>query len=147
MAEFKDIELPSCYVIHENAPVIFNDLRDNYIPLLHPAGYIMPVLGLYSKTEKMIILVEHIDVEEVYRHEVQHFLLDVLEEKGTNYNAEGPHSHKIWQECLPPTHQASKKALEVYSKRELSQQDILMSMLVRYSASSRGGFIFTFDLQ
>jgi len=140
--KLKDLDLPECYVIHEDAPVIFHDSHDNYIPIFHPFGYVMPVLGLYSSNKQLILLVEHVDLEEVYRHEIQHFLLDILEK-----DADGGHVHDIWKECEPPTHSASKKAKKLYSKRDLSKEDILMSMFVRFTASNRGGFIFSFDLE
>jgi hypothetical protein len=83
-------KIPECYIIKRESPDVFSGKHNNFIRLRALGG---KVLGFYTYPSQKIFLVENSDMVETWRHEVQHYVLDVLNIKDKD------HSHLIWAIC------------------------------------------------
>ena len=137
--KLREAPLPRCYVIKEDTPGVFKSYSSNHLALYDRDGSFGATMGLYFEGEELMLLVENIDVLDLYRHESQHHMFTVLgkskEDRGLTV-----HTHKIWKECMPPLHTPSRKSEEVYGKRELSKSDIVMLNLMKSSNTKSSPF-------
>lgn len=142
--KLKEAELPLCYVIKEETPAVFKSYSSNHLALLDPDGSFGATMGLYFESKQMMLLVENIDILDLYRHESQHHMFTILERSKEDRGLT-VHTHKIWKECMPPYHSASKKSMDKYGKRELSKSDITMLNLMQSTKTkSSPFFMFSF---
>lgn len=91
-----DLALPRCYVISVNSMDVFasDDKKYNFLVYTNGLNY-TAMVGFYQEDTNTIFIVENVDTATVYRHEVQHFILDVHTKIGSDIN----HSHDIWKYC------------------------------------------------
>lgn len=89
----KSIAIPKCYIIKKESPdVHYNPIYDFY----YINSFIIlreGIVGFYDKNIVYIVENER-DAAQTYRHELQHYFLDLLYSDG-----DAPHSHKIWSQC------------------------------------------------
>jgi hypothetical protein len=101
----KTITLPTCYIISKKSPDVetSKDKVFNFInfTILMKGG----IVGFYLEENHSIFVVENIDDEMIYRHELQHYFLKLVEG-----DANAAHDHRIWQECEPPHYDPSIEA-------------------------------------
>ena len=104
--------IPECSIILSESPDVISGKYINYVQLGFQGGH---VLGFYVLRSKNTFIVQNFDMEQVWRHEVQHHILNVL-------NIEDSHSHAVWSTCEPRYYTASKEVKEtgsLYKKRNL----------------------------
>lgn len=98
-----DVGIPACHVISRESPDIMR------IGLLNVAVYRIghvafgAILGFYDTMLHETFIVENLDMKAVYRHEIQHHLLN----KHPTHSEIGDHNHPIFQACEPATYTKS----------------------------------------
>lgn len=103
--------LPRCYVITTSSPDVHQTPLFNYVSLTmftHDG-----IVGFYDDSDKTVYIVENTDAAMVYRHEVQHYFLDLVEGDGN-----GKHDHNIWKVCEPPYYEPSDEAYKKAGKEK-----------------------------
>jgi len=104
-----NVGLPACYVITNQSPDILR------VGLVNVAVYrvgniaLGAILGFYNTGTQQIFLTENIDIKEIYRHEVQHHLLQIHPRQ----HEIGNHDHDIFQKCESRTYTRSKAVQEI----------------------------------
>lgn len=112
----EDISLPTCYVITNRSPDVIRDGIVNYAVLSTPSlfGHVVvaTILGFFDPTTENIFVVENIDIEEIYRHELQHYLLRIA---GIEIDNDGStiHTHHTYDVCERRTYTPSKKVKDL----------------------------------
>ena len=123
--KIKETTIPRCFILKAKAPdVYFQDSEGfNFIPIVSPLG-IGAVVGVYQPETKTVFLVENIDAKLIYRHELQHYFLDIHVEGSDG----GGHYQEIWRQCEPPYYDPSeevkrkiKKPVKIQSEKEKSK--------------------------
>lgn len=99
--------IPSCWIVKVTSPDVHQTKVFNYlnISMFTRDG----IVGFYEDYNKTIYIVENTDAPHVWRHELQHYFLDLVTGDGN-----GNHDHDIWKKCLPryysPSDEAYRKA-------------------------------------
>lgn len=83
-------KLPRCYVLSDTSGDVKQGQKFNFINLLG----VKFVLGFYEPVNKTIYLVSDPSNSDTYKHEVQHYILDLLLQ-----DADAAHSNIIWSTC------------------------------------------------
>lgn len=111
----KSIKIPECYVISVNSPdvIVSPDGVFNFIGT--SILLLNRIVGFYENQAKTLYLVETYDLPLIYRHELQHYFLDLAEGDGN-----GRHDHAIWDKCEPPYYQPSQEAVD-HAKENLKK--------------------------
>lgn len=112
----KDVNPPQCYVITGNSPDVMESEDGSFNYISTSILLVERILGFYEEEDQTIYLVETYDMEQVYRHELQHYFLHLKEGDGN-----GAHDHAIWQSCEPPTYTPSKAAVLHGRKKALKK--------------------------
>jgi hypothetical protein len=96
---------PRCFVIStESLDVASTESAYNFVPVVTFTG-IGAVVGFYHPETQTVYIVENIDADETYRHELQHWFLH-LHDPST---AGSGHHQDIWQKCEGPYYKPSLK--------------------------------------
>jgi len=93
----KEFALPKCYVLLEGSPDV--QTNSKYSCLVTGVVVAECILGFYDDDTRIIFIVyskKTRDIEKTYRHELQHYFLDLI-----SNNADAPHAHKVWKTCEP----------------------------------------------
>ena len=112
-----DSIIPRCYVVSSASPDVFSSKKEegdppfNFVPVAGQSG-ISAVVGVYQPSTMTIFLVENSDMEDVYRHELQHhFLHDRFPEtQGSG------HFQDIWSQCESQYYRSER-----FSKRKIAE--------------------------
>jgi hypothetical protein len=108
---------PKCWVVKTTSPDIKPALSFNYLAKLIPTLVISPdgrpdfkiltlnILGLFDPLTDNMYVVENIDQDIIYRHELQHHFL-----KLANVENDNSHSSDVWKKCEAATYKPSRKA-------------------------------------
>jgi len=106
----KDLVIPQCFVITTKSPDVVQTKALNYLnsTVLSNDG----IVGFYDEKTKAIYIVENFDAPMIWRHELQHYFLDLVDK-----DANGSHDHTIWQRCEPKNYQISKEAQAAANKK------------------------------
>lgn len=96
-------EIPQCYIITKESPDVHQHRVFNYInfSMFTREG----IVGFYEDKTKVIYIVENTDAPQVWRHELQHYFLDLV-----NGDGNGAHDDPIWQVCEEPRYTPSSEA-------------------------------------
>jgi hypothetical protein len=112
----RNVSIPTCYVITSRSPDV---VRAGLVNLAifswaTPTGRIAigAVLGFFIPDSEHIFVVENIDVEEIYRHELQHYFLKIAGVEQTD-KPETIHSHHTYDVCEARTYTKSSKVKEL----------------------------------
>lgn len=92
-----EINIPACFIISKQSPDVQSskDGSYNFISFsIFSGGHIA---GFYTDYDHTIYMVENLDITETYRHELQHYFLNLVTGDGN-----ASHDHSIWKECEPP---------------------------------------------
>lgn len=87
--------LPKCFVVTKQS----KDVKRLYLDYMDNVNYIyIPytksmIVGYFDNTNDIIILVENHNIDKIYRHELQHYILKLQEGYG------GGHHQDIWDLC------------------------------------------------
>lgn len=97
---------PRCFIITTDSP----DIRtsENGVFNYWNIGFFFysGIVGLYEPEQKTIFIAENFDAPMIYRHELQHYFLDLMEGDGN-----GRHDDLIWSVCEPSHYSPSQEAL------------------------------------
>lgn len=107
-----EVALPRCYIITTASPDIYSGktLRFNFIHGL----LVQFTLGFYDFRYKTIYVVENIDSDIIYRHELQHYFLDFMEKRGGS-----GHDQEIWKKCEEATYSPTDESNYINKLRDL----------------------------
>lgn len=114
------IKPPSCFIVKENSLGVIKGDGFNYLTLFLSEG---KILGFYEPQSATTFIAENIDMAKVYRHEVQHHVLHLLEGDG-----DASHSHIFWVLCEPPYYEPSEESLERNKGRKTSFQNSIIDL-------------------
>jgi len=108
------VRMPTCYVITTRSPDVVRDKLVNVAVLQEKTVFgirvFAHILGFFDPATEKIFLVENIDIESVYRHELQHYFLHLVGIEGRF----GPgHVHHTYDVCEPRTYDKSEKVKEL----------------------------------
>jgi len=104
------IPIPACYVITADAGDVVRSGLVNVAVLKYGPMALGAILGFFDPESYRIFIVENIDMDEVYRHEVQHYLLTLV---GLELEQETVHTHLVWDVCESRTYSPSQKVLDL----------------------------------
>jgi len=104
------IPLPACYIITIQSGDVYRDGLLNVALFRYGPHVLGAVLGFFNPATQRIFLVENIDLTEIYRHEVQHYLLTLV---GIELEKESVHTHVVWDVCEPKTYSRSKRVKDL----------------------------------
>jgi hypothetical protein len=101
-APLKEVTPPTCFIVKKTSPDIHSrgDLNYLNVSFFKTSG----IVGFYEERTNTTYLVENIDIDMIYRHEMGHYFLKVATGDGN-----GAHDHIIWQRCEPPRYSPSSK--------------------------------------
>ena len=120
-------KVPECNIITTESPDVHSGKYLNYL-LWGPRH----ILGFYvPRSDRTFIVQQHGDMEQTWRHEVQHYVLDKLQIPDN-------HSHLIWHLCETQFHQTSEFVLEngnLFKKKKyapVQQVEAIIYKLIGY---------------
>ncbi len=93
-------KLPECFIVSKDSPDISYDDKHKF-NFINPNSFILQaILGFYDDTTETVYLVENTMVEDesledIYRHELNHYFLDLVYEDGDSH-----HRHPSWMGCF-----------------------------------------------
>lgn len=96
LADAKPLKLPRCFVISASSPDIKNVNNEYNALILVQDGKASPVVGLYFNSHTELWLVENVDIRLLYKHELLHHFLRLLDVNG---HGDGKHESELWKTC------------------------------------------------
>ncbi len=115
-----DVNIPRCFVITTNSKDVYynTELAGNFLHnfdlMSLTSEYIM---GFYDDRDQTIYLVENLDIRGLYRHEVQHYLLDVAYE-----GIDRGHTSSVWNRCEPRYHTPTERQILINRALEVKEE-------------------------
>jgi hypothetical protein len=106
-----DPPLPRCYVIGANSKdvVYSHGASANVIMRIDfPSFSVVEILGFYDSDTSTIYIVENFDIDRIYRHEIQHYIIDTVYPGFKDLD----HSSSVWSNCEPKTYGPTTKQIE-----------------------------------
>lgn len=91
------LPIPTCKLISIDSPDVHHEDSSNFNYITLGFIYSFKVVGFYEEKTKEIFVVQNKESRRIWKHELQHYFLHLLEGDGN-----GKHDHQIWSDCMEP---------------------------------------------
>lgn len=95
--------IPRCFIVTTSSPDVHSTPTGFNGIIVRTLGGYGAIVGFYQPETKTIFIIENIDADQVYRHELQHFFLHLHDPESQGLG----HFQDIWQQCEPPYYSPS----------------------------------------
>jgi hypothetical protein len=115
------VSIPRCFVVTVGANDVYSDKARslNFVPIITPLS-VGAIVGVYEPKTRTVFVVENVDANHIYRHELQHFFLHLHDP----HTGGGGHHQKLWEQCEAPFYEPSIKAKMISAISSLEQKSL-----------------------